>query len=59
MPAYDPGRVPPVVPDFTGELKCIEVDASGFPVPGNALKGEATLEDTRYAATCRSTTPSA
>lgn len=42
---FDPGRVPPVVPDFTGELKCIEVDASGFPVPGNALKGEATLED--------------
>jgi hypothetical protein len=41
----DPGRVPPVPPDFTGELKCIEVDASGFPVPGNALKGEATLVD--------------
>jgi hypothetical protein len=37
--------VPPVPPDFTGELKCIEVDASGFPVPGNALKGEATLID--------------
>ena len=32
-------------PDFTGELKCIEVDASGFPVPGNALKGEATIEN--------------
>jgi hypothetical protein len=42
---FDPGRVPPVAPDFTGELKCIEVDASGFPVPGNALKGEATLVD--------------
>src|SRR5215470_3948051 len=40
---FDPGRVPPVAPDFTGELKCIEVDASGFPVPGNSLKGEATL----------------
>ncbi|MBI3783967.1 MAG: hypothetical protein HY270_11250 [Deltaproteobacteria bacterium] len=40
---FDPGRVPPVGPHFTGELKCIEVDASGFPVPGNALKGEATL----------------
>ncbi len=39
----DPGRVPPVVPGFTGELKCIEVDQGGFPVPGNALKGEATL----------------
>lgn len=41
---YDPGRVPPVQPGFTGELKCVEVDSSGFPVPGNALKGEATLE---------------
>jgi hypothetical protein len=43
----DPGRVPPVVPGFTGELKCIEVDQGGFPVPGNALKGEATLEEIR------------
>jgi hypothetical protein len=41
---FDPGRVPPVAPDFTGELKCVEVDGSGFPVPGNALKGEATIE---------------
>jgi hypothetical protein len=40
---FDPGRVPPVAPDFTGELKCIEVDASGFPIGGNALKGEATI----------------
>jgi len=40
---FDPGRVPPVVPGFTGELKCIEVDSGGFPLPGNALKGEATL----------------
>jgi len=40
---FDPGRVPPVVPGFTGELKCIEVDAGGRPLPGNALKGEATL----------------
>jgi hypothetical protein len=39
----DPGRVPPVVEDFTGELKCIEVDASGAPLSGNHLKGEATL----------------
>ncbi len=43
---FDPGRVPPMGPAFTGELKCIEVDASGFPVPGNSLKGEATLVDT-------------
>ena len=39
----DPGRVPPVVEYFTGELKCIEVDATGHPVSGNHLKGEATL----------------
>ena len=38
----DPGRVPPVVQPFTGELKCIEVDASGAPLSGNHLKGEAT-----------------
>jgi len=40
---FDPGRVPPVVPDFVGELKCIEVDDSGAPLSGNHLKGEATL----------------
>lgn len=40
---FDPGRVPPVVDDFTGELKCIEVDASGAPLSGNHLKGEATI----------------
>ncbi len=40
---FDPGRVPPTVPDFTGELKCVEVDASGAPMSGNHLKGEATL----------------
>jgi len=39
----DPGRVPPVVEDFVGELKCIEVDSSGAPLSGNHLKGEATL----------------
>jgi hypothetical protein len=39
----DPGRVPPVVEDFQGELMCIEVDASGTPLSGNHLKGEATL----------------
>jgi hypothetical protein len=41
----DPGRVPPVVPDFTGELKCVEVEASGNPLSGNHLKGEATIVD--------------
>lgn len=38
----DPGRVPPVVESFTGELKCIETDGTGAPVSGNHLKGEAT-----------------
>ena len=42
---FDPGRVPPVAPCFTGELKCVEVDAGGAPLPGNSLKGEATLEE--------------
>ena len=39
----DPGRVPPVVDFFTGELKCIEVTMDGAPVSGNHLKGEATV----------------
>jgi hypothetical protein len=40
---FDPGRVPPQVEDFRGELKCVEVDSSGAPLAGNHLKGEATL----------------
>ena len=44
---FDPGLIPPVVPNFQGELKCIEVDDSGAPVSGNHLKGEAHLTDTR------------
>lgn len=40
---FDPGRVPPVVPDFVGELKCVEVDEGNRPLAGNHLKGEATL----------------
>jgi len=39
----DPGAVPPVVPGFTGELKCVQVDASGTPFGGNNLKGEAVI----------------
>ena len=39
----DPGAVPPVPPDFIGELKCVEVDASGTPIGGNHLKGEVTI----------------
>jgi hypothetical protein len=35
--------VPPVVENFTGELKCVEVDASGAALSGNHLKGEATI----------------
>jgi hypothetical protein len=40
---FDPGHIPPVVPDFVGELKCIQVDDSGAPLAGNSFKGEATL----------------
>ncbi len=39
----DPGAVPPVPDDFTGELKCIEIDVAGNPIGGNHLKGEATV----------------
>ena len=44
----DPGRIPPVVEYFTGELKCIEVDQSGAPLSGNHLKGEATVTDFNF-----------
>jgi hypothetical protein len=40
----DPGAVPPVPPEFVGELKCIEVDVSDNPIGGNHLKGEATIK---------------
>jgi hypothetical protein len=39
----DPGAIPPVLDDFVGELKCVEVDVAGNPIGGNHLKGEATL----------------
>src|SRR5579862_373540 len=39
----DPGAIPSVVSGFTGELRCIEEDASGAPWSGNALVGFATL----------------
>ena len=35
------GAIPPVPPGFEGELKCVQVDASGTPFGGNNLKGEA------------------
>ena len=44
-PGFAPsGLIPPVAPDFVGELKCFQVDSSGAPSSGNAFKGEATLE---------------
>jgi hypothetical protein len=39
----DPGRIPPAPSGFTGELVCIETDASGAEWSGNALTGHATL----------------
>jgi hypothetical protein len=39
----DPGAIPPVPEGFEGELKCVEVDASGTPFAGNNLKGEAVI----------------
>jgi hypothetical protein len=39
----DAGAVPPVPPNFEGELKCIQIDASGVPFGGNNLKGEAVI----------------
>lgn len=53
---FDPGIVPPLPDGFTGELRCVETDASGFPINGNHLTGEAALVDavsgdaTRYGA---------
>jgi hypothetical protein len=52
-PGFDPGAVPNVTsgisgtPEFVGfegELKCVQIDDSGSPVGGNALKGEAIIE---------------
>jgi hypothetical protein len=40
---FDPGAVPATPSGFTGELRCIEADASGAPWSGNALYGVATL----------------
>jgi len=41
----DPGAIPPVPEGFEGELKCIQVDASGTPFGGNNLKGEALIRN--------------
>lgn len=40
----DPGAIPPVPPGFQGELKCVQIDASGTPFGGNNLKGEALIQ---------------
>lgn len=52
----DPGEVPAVAEPFTGELRCVQTDASGFALSGNHLSGEASIIDAvtgdavRYAA---------
>lgn len=40
---FPPGLVPPM-PEFEGELKCIEVTESGEPITGNHLEGIATIK---------------
>jgi hypothetical protein len=42
---FPPGLVPPM-PEFEGELKCIEVTESGEPITGNHLEGVATIKVT-------------
>lgn len=39
---FAPGFVPPL-PEFEGELKCIQTNENGDPIKGNHLKGVATL----------------
>lgn len=39
----DAGAIPPVPPNFEGELKCVAVDSSGVPLASNNLKGEAVI----------------
>ncbi|MBI1814875.1 MAG: hypothetical protein HYR72_07855 [Deltaproteobacteria bacterium] len=41
----DPGSVPAFAADFQGELLCVQVSASGEPIGGNSLSGQATLTD--------------
>jgi len=41
----DPGRIPPLPEGFTGDLLCVQIDRSGAPMSGNALRGMATLVD--------------
>jgi hypothetical protein len=39
----DPGRVPELPAGFRGDLVCVQLDRSGAPTSGNALRGTATL----------------
>ncbi|MFN8645007.1 MAG: hypothetical protein U0802_26290, partial [Candidatus Binatia bacterium] len=39
----DPGAVPAVAAPFAGGLVCVQLDRSGAPLSGNALRGQATL----------------
>ena len=40
---FDPGRVPELPTGFRGDLVCVQLDRSGAPTSGNALRGSATL----------------
>lgn len=42
----DPGAIPPLSDGFEGDLLCVQIDRSGAPMSGNALRGFATLVDT-------------
>jgi hypothetical protein len=49
-PGLDPLDIPPAPGQpFRGQLICYETDSSGFPIAGNALKGEAILETLGFA----------
>lgn len=40
---FDPGLIPPVPVGFQGELRCVQVEASGAPLRANQMKGSATI----------------
>src|SRR5262245_10542344 len=40
---FDPGRIPELPAGFRGDLVCVQLDRSGAPTSGNALRGSATL----------------
>jgi hypothetical protein len=50
---FGPGVVPPAPDDFRGHLVCVQVDHSGAPVGGNALRGTATIRDLASGAATR------